>query len=456
MSDPLMARTEFAAALNQIAQERGITPESILDSIKNALEAAFRKDYPEDFAKIEEKGEIIDVVLDPDSGEFRLLTGPEDSKPKDKTDVTPPGFGRIAAMTAKQVVMQQVREAEKSAILGEYRDRIGELLTALVLRLDGKNIILDIGRGQGVMPPEEQVHGEFYRPTSRIAVIIADIRDTFKGETVIVSRSDPRLVKELFAREVPEVGTNVVIIKAIAREAGVRTKIAVQSTQDGVDPVGSCVGQKGVRVQAVINELNGERVDIIQYSEDMKKYLAASLAPAENLDMELDDKNMLATVTVPEDQLSLAIGRGGQNVKLAARLTGYKIRIQAGTKVTQTITGTEEHEIDLLNLDQKVRNKLVDAGITLLDQLLGDNVKRLKEIKGIGPKSIKEIEDKLQAYQASRPTPPIVETPVVVEIPTVAAETKEELAEPEVASQPETVAEKPEETSTEPNTPGVS
>lgn len=430
MADLNMARTEFAAALNQIANERGISPETIIDSIKTALLAAFRKDYQADYEDAEEKGDIIEAVLDSETGEFKIMTSTEGAKDKDKKDITPHGFGRIAAMTAKQVVMQSVREAEKTGILDEYRERIGQVVTGMILRLDGKNVIIDIGRGQGFMPPEEQVRGEFYRPTSRVAVLIADIRETFRGETIIVSRADPRVVSELFAREVPEVSSGVVVIKAIARDAGVRTKLAVESTQDGVDPVGSCVGQKGVRVQAVINELNGERVDIIQYSEDPIKYLSASLAPADNLNIDLDEKKKIATITVPEDQLSLAIGRGGQNVKLAARLTGYKIKINSGGKATMAVTGDEEHEIDLLDLDPKVRNKLVDAGILMLDQILGDNVDRLKLIKGVGPKSIKEIKDKLEAYQSSRPK---VVAPVEVAAPTPVEE--EESKEEEVVKE---------------------
>ena len=396
MSDPIMARTEFAAALNQICTERGIEPSAVLNSLKQALLAAFRKDYPQIYAQYETGEETesqeelsppqtsLSVVLDDQTGEFKIIA--TDPKTKKDKDITPPGFGRIAAQTAKQVILQQVREAEKSSIIDEYRSRLGELITAQVLRLDGKNVILDIGRGQGVMPPEEQIRGEFYRLNSRIAVVIADIRDTFRGESVVVSRSDPRLVTQLFAREVPEVGTGVVVIEKIARDPGVRTKVAVKSTQEGVDPVGSCVGQKGVRVQAVINELNGERVDIIQYSQDPQEFISAALSPAENLQITLNETKKTATVSVPEDQLSLAIGRSGQNVKLAAKLTGYKIKVQAGDKSTIQVTGNEEYEIDLLDLDTKTRNKLVEAGIVLLEQIMGDNLERLKEVKGIRSK----------------------------------------------------------------------
>lgn len=400
MSNTIMARTEFAAALNQIATERGISPEAILDSLKVALLAAYDKDFSQEAAKLTADGQLLEVTLDSETGEFRILAGPEGASRKEKKDVTPPGFGRIAAGVAKQVILQQVREAEKTSILSEYTGRIGELITGMILRVDGQFVYVDIGRGQGVMPPEEQIRGEFYRLNSRMAFLISDIRETFKGQSVIVSRSDPRLVSKLFEREVPEVSTGVVEIKGIAREAGVRTKIAVMSKQDGVDPVGSCVGQKGVRVQAVINELNGERVDIIQYSTDPVKYLAAALAPAENLGIEISKDGKIAHVTVPDDQLSLAIGRGGQNVKLAALLTNLQVKIEgASGQKTEAVTGKEEHEIDLLNLDPKVRTKLIEAGITMLEQILGENFDKLKEIKGIGPKSLEEIRTKLAAYQ---------------------------------------------------------
>lgn len=398
MADPIMARTEFAAALNQICTERGIEPQAVLDSLKHALIAAFRKDYPDQYEEATQEDQELTVELTQDTGEFKIFLLDEDSDKKE--DITPPGFGRIAAQTAKQVIMQKVREAEKTSIIDEYRERLGELITGQILRLDGKFVVVDIGRGQGLMPPEEQIKGEFYKINSRMAVIVTDIRETYKGESVIVSRSDPRLVKELFAREVPEVGSEVVVIEKIARQPGIRTKIAVKSTQDGVDPVGSCVGQKGVRVQAVINELNGERIDIIQYSEDPKDFILSALSPAENIEIELDNDSKTALVTVPEDQLSLAIGRGGQNVKLAAKLTGYKLKIVGGSKSTAEVSGDEEYEIDLLDLDTRVRNKLVEAGILMIDQLLGKNIDRLDEIDGIGPKSIQEIKDKLAAYQA--------------------------------------------------------
>jgi N utilization substance protein A len=246
MTSPIQARTEFAAALNQICAERGIEPKVVLETIRAAILAAYRKDHGLD-ETIE-----YEVEIDPETGAAQIFKLEDDKR----QDVTPPGFGRIAAQTAKQVILQRVREAEKDAIIEEYKERVDTMVNGMVLRFDGKNVIFDIGRGQGYMPPEEQIPGEFYKMNARLAVYITDIRETMRGKTIIVSRSTPKLVEELFRREVPEVSSGAVAIKTIAREPGYRTKIAVDSTQEGVDPVGSCVGQKGVRVKEDINELN--------------------------------------------------------------------------------------------------------------------------------------------------------------------------------------------------------
>ncbi|PIS09327.1 transcription termination/antitermination protein NusA [Candidatus Beckwithbacteria bacterium CG10_big_fil_rev_8_21_14_0_10_34_10] len=314
----LTARTEFASALNQICTERGITPQSVLETIKSAILAAYRKDFGID------EEDTYEVEINHDNGAAKVFL----IEKKKKKEVTPPGFGRIAAQTAKQVILQKIREEEKSAILGEYKDRINQLVSGMILRFDGKDVVCDIGRGQGRMPPQEQVQAENYRLNKRLTFYISDIRETMRGEQIIVSRSAPELVSLLFKREVPEVNSGAVEIKKIAREPGNRVKIAVISTQAGVDPVGSCVGQKGVRVQSVIDELEGEKIDIIQYSDDPVKFITASLAPAESLKVEINEAKKEAVVTAPEEQLSLAIGRDGQNVRLAARLTGYKIDIK--------------------------------------------------------------------------------------------------------------------------------
>lgn len=400
----LTARTEFAAAINQICSERGIEPEVVIESIKTAILAAFRKDNPELFeaialvdgvesqadGQVEETSERYRVDLDEATGAARII------EIETNTDITPPGFGRIAAQTAKQVILQRVREAEKDAIIEEYEDRVGTVISAMVLRFDGRNVILDIGRGQGFMPPEEQIAGEYYKMNQRLSVFIKEIRETLKGQTIIVSRSAPELVEELFSREVPEVASKAVVVRAIAREAGYRTKMAVDSEQDGVDPVGSCVGQKGVRVQEVINELAGEKIDIIQYNSDIKLFIAAALAPAEGMSITVDQENLIATVMVPNDQLSLAIGRGGQNVRLAAKLTGYKIDIKGeeGQEMASA-DASPVSEFDETELSDRTKNALTQAGILTVAQLR-ESLAQGELIKGVGPKLREEIDNYLK------------------------------------------------------------
>jgi transcription termination/antitermination protein NusA len=312
---PAIVRSEFALALNQVATERGINPDVVLDSIKAAILAAYRKDYGT------EELELLTVDINPDSGEAKIV--------KDGKNVTPPGFGRIAAQTAKQVILQRIREAEKQAVLADYQTKVGTIVSGMILRFDGPNIVVDIGRTQAVMPTSEQSQGEQYRLNQRLTFYIEGIREAMRGNDIIVSRAHKGLVEGLFKREVPEVAQGAVELRVVAREAGGRTKVAVFSSQSGVDPVGSCVGQKGVRVQAVINELGGnEKVDIIQYSDDVRQFIISALAPAKELEVRLDDTRKSAEVIAPQDQLSLAIGRDGQNVRLAAKLTGWKIDIR--------------------------------------------------------------------------------------------------------------------------------
>ena len=373
-------KSEFALALNQICAERGIDPKVVIESIKQAILAALKRDLG-----VAEEEVLVGyaVSVNEDTGAIAVE--------KDGQDATPAGFGRIAAQVAKQVIMQRVREAEKDAIITEYQDKIGTLVTGMILRFDGPNVVVDIGRGQAIMPLTETITNEFYRLNQRVAVYIKEIRDTYKGQAIIVSRSAPELVQELFAREVPEVGSKSVEIVAIARESGHRTKIAVKSNEDGVDPVGSCVGQKGVRVQAVINELNGEKIDIVEYSDNLAEFVKSALAPAEGLDVKIDDKKRKVTVTVPDDQLSLAIGRGGQNARLAAKLTGYKIDIKGETiKDTVTVTGTEDFEIDQLGLGSKVRNTLLDLKITTI-KALEEKLPSLKDqLTELDPRAFEE------------------------------------------------------------------
>jgi N utilization substance protein A len=342
---PAIVRSEFALALNQVATERGIDPAVVLETIKVAILAAYRKDYGTN------ELDLLIVELNPDNGEAKIF--------KDGKNITPPGFGRIAAQTAKQVILQRIREAEKQAVLSDFQTKVGGIGTGMILRFDGPNIIVDIGRAQAVMPPQEQSPGERYHLNQRLTFYIEGIRETMRGNEVIVSRAHKGLVEGLFKREVPEVASGAVELRVVAREAGGRTKVAVFSNQSGVDPVGSCVGQKGVRVQAVIGELGGnEKVDIIQWSEDIQQFITAAIAPAKDLIVKLNEKKKAAEVYVSEDQLSLAIGRDGQNVRLAAKVTGWKIDIKSkNSEEKKEFSAASGQEADLEKAKQKGENE---------------------------------------------------------------------------------------------------
>ena len=313
---PAVQRSEFLLALNQVANERGVEVEVVLDTVKNAILAAYKKDHPD--IELEE----YSTTLDKNTGEATIL--------HKKKDVTPPGFGRIAAQTARQVILQKIREKEKEAIIADYKLRVGTIVNGMILRFAGPNIIVDVGKTEALMPLPEQILNEKYHLNQRITVYISEIREGLKGDEIIVSRASNGLLEGLFKREVPEVAKGSVIIKNIAREAGVRSKVAVFSNQQGIDPVGSCVGQRGVRVQAIIQEFSGaERIDIIQWYESPKDYIAQALSPAKNVRVELDKgEEKSAHAYVPVEELSLAIGRDGQNVRLASKLTDYKIEIE--------------------------------------------------------------------------------------------------------------------------------
>jgi len=350
---PATVRSEFSLALNQVATERGIDPDVVMETIKAAILAAFRKDYgTEDL-------ELLKVDLNPDNGEARII--------KEGKDVTPPGFGRIAAQTAKQVILQRIREAEKQAVITDFQTKIGSITPGMILRFDGPNVVVEIGKTQAIMPQSEQNPAERYHLNQRLTFYVEGIRETMRGSEIIVSRSHKGLVEGLFKREVPEVAQGTVELRAIAREAGMRTKIAVFSSQSGVDPVGSCVGQKGVRVQAVINELgNNEKVDIIQWSDASKQFIAASLAPAKDVEVVLTEDKKIAEVFVSEDQLSLAIGRDGGNVRLAAKLTGWKIDVKKkeGTEEMVKAAQPEENKEEEIEIEQTPETQEIEPDTT--------------------------------------------------------------------------------------------
>lgn len=336
---PVVQRSEFVLALNQVASERGVDPNVVLETVKNAILAAYRKDHPG--VEIEE----YRAELNPSTGEAHIFHNDE--------DVTPPGFGRIAAQTAKQVILQKIREKEKEAIFSDYRVKIGSVVNGMILRFAGPNIIVDIGKTEALMPQQDQIGNEKYHLNQRLAVYLREIKEGLKGEEIIVSRSHTGLIEGLFRREVPEVAQGSVIVKAIAREAGNRTKIAVFSNQQGIDPVGSCVGQKGVRVQAIIQEFNGmEKIDIIQWSDDPKTYIAQALSPAKNITVQINEEEKIATVIVPKDELSLAIGKEGQNVRIASKLTGYRIEIEGKEEALEVDPNLEVIAKESISIEQ--------------------------------------------------------------------------------------------------------
>ncbi len=367
----------FFVMVDQIAEEKNLSKERILETIEQALAAAYKKEYGQ-------RGQVIKAKLDSATGkmdfwqvklvvdESMIYSEEELEAMKEKAEQPPEGdlapgeeskkvrfsedrhvmvkdaqtiqpgvqagenmeirleslsdFGRIAAQTAKQVILQKIREAERDAILQEFQSKEGEIISGIIQRVESKVVFIEMGKTLGIMPKEEQVQGEFYRPGQRLKFFVVKVEMGQKGPTILLSRSHPTFVSKLFELEVPELRTESVEIKAIAREAGSRSKVAVASHQDGVDPVGSMVGQRGTRVSAVINELGGEKIDIIEWSDDPEIFVANALSPAKAVSADVTGDR--AVVRVPEQQLSLAIGREGQNVRLAAKLTGWKIDVR--------------------------------------------------------------------------------------------------------------------------------
>ncbi len=398
MSSPIIQ------AIKQICDEKNISEASVIETIEAALAAAYRKDFGEKNQNIKvkfdaESGEfeVFDlktVVEDQELPEESEVEEPEpegrrgrfDSYQKEtppapvigpdgqviepekrfnpKTEImvtaaqdlkkgsaigdeirtdleVPSAFGRMAAQTAKQVIIQKIREAERTMVFDEFKGREKELVNATVQRREGRMVLIDLGTATAVMPPDEQIQGERYNSGDRVKVYITEVRMTTKGPEVIVSRTHQDIVRKLFSLEIPEVASGVVTIHDIAREAGSRSKVSVSSSDDAVDPIGSCIGQRGTRIQTIISELGGEKIDIIPFEEDPAAYISQALSPAKVASVALHEQSKTADVTVPEDQLSLAIGKGGQNVRLASRLTGWKLNILENT-ATPTEAASEE------------------------------------------------------------------------------------------------------------------
>ena len=314
----VIVKSEFTLALNQVATERGISVDDVISSMKGAILAAY---YKENGQSVIDEERDITVKIDTNTGETHII--------ENKEDITPPGFGRIAAQTARQVIVQKIREIEKKTIISHYLDQVGTLVRGRIIRQDVNNVYVDIGKTEAILPRDEQIRKEQLAVNERYMFLLKEIATNPAGYSrIIVSRADEQLIVELFRREVPEIANGTVEIKRVAREPGERAKIAVHSSQSGVDPVGACVGQKGIRVQTVTDELNGtEKIDIIQWNQDIKTFLVSALSPAQVVSVVLDEKTKRAEVTVEESQAPLAIGRNGANVNLAATLTDYEIDI---------------------------------------------------------------------------------------------------------------------------------
>jgi N utilization substance protein A len=341
-------KTDFILAITQLAAERNLPKEVVFSAVEAALVSAFKKD---DLGAQHN----ISVKINPASGDVKVFTiktvveKPTDlykeislvEAQKVKKDVklgetipiesTQFHAGRIAAQTAKQVVLQRLREAEREFIFGEYVDREGDIVSGIVQRVEPRQAIIDLGKAEGVLPSAEQMRTERYRVGQRLKLYLLEVNRTNKGPRLILSRSHPNLVRRLFELEVPEISNGIVEIKAVAREAGFRSKVAVAAQQEGIDPVGSCVGLRGVRIQNVVNELGGERIDVIQWHAHPKVFIANALSPAQVVSVDIDEAEKSAVVVVPDGQLSLAIGKEGQNARLAAKLTGWKIDIKSAS-----------------------------------------------------------------------------------------------------------------------------
>ncbi len=344
---------EFIEALEALAKERRIKKEVLYNAIEAALVSAYKKNFG--------NAGNVRVLVDRETGDVQVhaikqvteqiedpqleisLDAARQIRPNYdvgdlvEVEVTPKQFGRIAAQTAKQVVVQRIREAENGAITEEYADKESEILTAIIQRVENNQVIVELGRTEGLLEAGQQIPGEEYQPNDRIKVYVLEVRNTTRGPHVLVSRTHPGLVKRLFELEVPEIQQGVVQIRSMAREAGYRTKMAVMSTDPLVDAVGSCVGPKGTRVESVVSELRTEKIDIIKWSQDPVEYIANALNPARVLSVQVTEEEKLARVVVPDNQLSLAIGKEGQNARLAAKLTGWKIDIKSESQAQEML-----------------------------------------------------------------------------------------------------------------------
>ena len=344
---------DFMQAIEQLGKEKGIAPEIIFDALEAALISAYKRNFGSAqnvhvsldritgeihvYARKTVVDEVTTDCLEMTLSDARQLDPRYEIEDVVEVEVTPKNFGRIAAQTAKQVVVQRIREAERGMIYDEFSNRESDIVTGIVQRIEQKNAFIDLGKAEAILAPLEQIPGEAYRHGDRLKTYIIEVKKTTKGPQILVSRTHPGLLKRLFELEVPEIHDGVVELKSVAREPGLRSKIAVHSRDENVDPVGACVGHKGMRVQTIVNELRGEKIDIVKWNADPAKYIANALSPAKVVLVEANEAEKVSKVVVPDYQLSLAIGKEGQNARLAAKLTGWKIDIKSESQAQASV-----------------------------------------------------------------------------------------------------------------------
>ena len=398
---------ELKRLIEQMGKDRGIDKLIITEALEAAMLTAARKKlganvdieahYSDDAGEIEvfQFKTVVDKVLDPEtqvSKEEARKTLDEGAEPGDSLGmkIETSSFGRIAVQMAKQIIIQRVKDAERDNIYDEYKDRKGELINGFVQRFEGGNIIVNLGRAEGVVPPAEQIHRETYKRGERIRTYLFEVKKNTKGAQIILSRTHPAFLKALFEVEVPEISEGLIDIVSVAREPGKRGKIAVRAKDKDIDPVGACVGMRGSRVQSVVQELRGEKIDIIPYTEDAAKFVSSALSPAKVNRVFVDEENRAMTVIVPDDQLSLAIGKNGQNVRLAVKLTGWKIDVKSETMAAEKDDDGYKALTKIPGIGPAMAEKLFAQGIKSIAMLAAMEPESLSAIPGVGEKTSTE------------------------------------------------------------------
>jgi N utilization substance protein A len=387
--------SEFMAILDHIERERGIAKDVLILAVETAMVSAVKKAIG---AKTTDN---IRVSIDRADGKIHAFVDEQEVKSVD--------FGRIAAQTAKQVIIQKIREAEKDVIFNEFSAKVGDIVSGTVYRFDKGNIIVDLlGKAEGVLPKREQSPRDDFRQGQRVRAYVAEVKRETKGPQIILSRTSPFFVKKLFELEVPEIFEGIVEIRSISREAGERTKIAVWSKDEKVDCVGACVGMRGSRVKDIVTELQGEKIDIIRWSDDLREYITAALSPAKITEIRLDKNEQKAQVIVADDQLSLAIGKHGQNVRLASKLVSWELDIRTREEIVKEKEEAKKTraEMHLEGVGEKILDALIDGGLDSLEKIAKASVEKLTQLKGIGDKKAEKIisaaQEKLETLAQER------------------------------------------------------